>query len=127
VHGFGPRHDARGSVRRALVSPPRQWRARANLAGADQSEVSATTPTACSSVSSERAGSRGAVRPGAAHHDGHAAANPRLVAAVLAAASSDWAAQLIAHSLQDIAAALLVEEAEAQRILPAHELLRPRP
>jgi hypothetical protein len=30
--------------------------------------------------------------------DGHAAANPQLVAAVLAAASSDWAATLIARS-----------------------------
>ena len=45
-------------MRRALVSPPRQWRARANLAGADQSEVSATTPTACGFISLERAGSR---------------------------------------------------------------------
>jgi hypothetical protein len=58
--------------------------------------------------------------------DGHAAANPQLVAAVLAAATSDFAAQLIARSLQDIADAL-VEPEEAQRILPARELLRPRP
>jgi hypothetical protein len=56
---------------------------------------------------------------------GFAAANPQLVAAVLAAASSDFAATLIARSLQDIAAALVEEE--PQRILPAHELLRPRP
>jgi hypothetical protein len=52
--------------------------------------------------------------------DGHASANPQLVAAVLAAASSDWAAQLIARGLQDIAAALLAEE-EQQHIVSASE------
>jgi hypothetical protein len=40
----------------------------------------------------------------------------------------DYAAQLIARSLQDIAGALLEpEEAQQQHIVPAHELLRPRP
>jgi hypothetical protein len=58
--------------------------------------------------------------------DGHAAANPQLVAAVLASASSDWAAQLIARSLQDIAAALLAEEVP-QHIVSASGFLRPRP
>jgi hypothetical protein len=57
---------------------------------------------------------------------GFAQQHPELVAAVLAAASSDWAALAVARALQNIADALLVEE-ETQRILPPHELLRPRP
>jgi hypothetical protein len=59
--------------------------------------------------------------------DGHAAAHPELVIAVVNAASSDYAAQLIARSLQDIAAALVEPEEETQRITPARELLGPRP
>jgi hypothetical protein len=59
--------------------------------------------------------------------DGHAAAHPELVVAVMNAASSDYAAQLIARSLHDIADALLEPEEETQRIVPARELLRPRP
>jgi hypothetical protein len=50
---------------------------------------------------------------------GHAAANPDLVIAVLNAASSDYAAQLIAHSLQDIAAALAVEDEPLPQNAPA--------
>jgi hypothetical protein len=50
-----------------------------------------------------------------------------LVVAVMNAASSDWAAITVARALQNIADALLIEEAETQRILPAHELLRARP
>jgi hypothetical protein len=63
--------------------------------------------------------------------DGHAAAHPELVIAVVNAASSDWAAQLIAHSLRDIAAALLLEDEpapgrrESVSIVRAHEVLRP--
>ena len=59
--------------------------------------------------------------------DGHAIADPQLVAAVLAAASSDWAAQLIARGLQDIADALAEPEEAQQRIVSASEFLRPRP
>jgi hypothetical protein len=56
---------------------------------------------------------------------GHAAANPSLVIAVMNAASSDYAAQLIARSLQDIAVALLEPEEQAH-VVAAHELrLRP--
>jgi hypothetical protein len=58
---------------------------------------------------------------------GHAAAHPVLVAAVLNAASSDWAAMRIAAALEFIGRALLVEEEETQHILPARELLRSRP
>jgi hypothetical protein len=58
--------------------------------------------------------------------DGHAAAQPELVIAVVNAASSDWAASRLAVAIERVAEALLVEE-EAQRIVPAHELLRARP
>jgi hypothetical protein len=58
--------------------------------------------------------------------DGHAAAHPELVIAVVNAASSDWAASRLAVAIERVAEALLVEE-EAQRIVPAHELLRARP
>jgi hypothetical protein len=43
------------------------------------------------------------------------------------AASSDYAAQLIARSLRGIAEALLVDDESAHTIVPAHELLRARP
>lgn len=60
--------------------------------------------------------------------DGHAAAHPELVIAVMNAASSDWAAQLIARSLREIAVALVEEVEEAQQhIVRAGELLRPHP
>jgi hypothetical protein len=58
--------------------------------------------------------------------NGHAAAHPELVIAVVNAASSDWAASRLAVAIERVAEALLVEE-EAQRILPARELLRARP
>ena len=44
---------------------------------------------------------------------------------VVQSAASDWAAARLAVAIERVAEALLVEE-EAQRILPAHELL-PRP
>ena len=57
---------------------------------------------------------------------GYAAAE--VVTAVVQSAASDWAASRLAAAIERIAEALLVEEAETQqRILPAHELLRPRP
>jgi hypothetical protein len=55
---------------------------------------------------------------------GHAAENSDLVIAVTNAASSDYAAQLIARSLRDIAIALLKDEPV---ITPTGELLRARP
>jgi hypothetical protein len=58
--------------------------------------------------------------------DGYAAAHPDLVTAVVQSAASDWAATRLAIAIERVAEALLIEE-EAQRILPAHELLRPRP
>jgi hypothetical protein len=59
--------------------------------------------------------------------DGHADAHPEPVIAVVNAASSDWAASRLAAAIERVAEALLVEEVETQRILPARELLRPRP
>ena len=58
--------------------------------------------------------------------DGYAAAHPDVVTAVVQSAASDWAATRLAIAIERVAEALLVEE-ETQRILPAHELLRPRP
>ena len=58
----------------------------------------------------------------------HAAAHPEVVTAVVASAATDWAAARLAAAIERVAEALLVEEAEeAQRILPARELMRPRP
>ena len=57
---------------------------------------------------------------------GYAAAHPEVVNAVVQSAASDWAASRLAAAIERVAVALLIEE-EAQRILPAHELLRPRP
>jgi hypothetical protein len=39
--------------------------------------------------------------------DGHAAAHPELVVAIVHAASSDWAARVICAALEDIAGALV--------------------
>jgi len=41
-------------------------------------------------------------------------------------AASDWAAARLAAAIEHVAIAL-AEPEEPQRILPAHELLRPRP
>jgi hypothetical protein len=47
---------------------------------------------------------------------------------VVQSAASDWAAARLAAAIEHVAEALLVEETEeAQRILPAHELMRARP
>ena len=60
--------------------------------------------------------------------DGHAAAHPELVCAVMQSASIDQAAVRLSAALEFIGRALVVEEEEAQQhIVPAHELLRPRP
>jgi hypothetical protein len=58
---------------------------------------------------------------------GYAAAHPDLVTAVVQSAASDWAATRLAIAIERIAEALLVEEEAQQRIVPARELLRPRP
>ena len=59
--------------------------------------------------------------------DGHAAAHPELVIAVMNAASSDWAAARLGVAIERVAEALLVDDEETQRIVPARELLRARP
>jgi hypothetical protein len=43
------------------------------------------------------------------------------------AASSDWTASRLAVAIERVAEALLVEEEEAQHIVPAREPLRARP
>ena len=58
--------------------------------------------------------------------DGYAAAHPDFVTAVVQSAASDWAAARLAAAIEHVAIAL-AEPEEAQRILPADELLRPRP
>ena len=55
--------------------------------------------------------------------EGHAAEHPQLVAAVVAAASSDFAATLIAHALGEIAAALA--EPEQQPFVSSIPNLKP--
>jgi hypothetical protein len=59
--------------------------------------------------------------------NGHAAAHPELVAAIMQSAASDWAATRLATAIERVAEALLVEEETQQHIVPARELLRPRP
>jgi hypothetical protein len=59
---------------------------------------------------------------------GYAAANPGVVAAVMASASSDFAALAIARALQDIAAALVADEEAVSHnggIVRAHGLVGP--
>jgi hypothetical protein len=53
--------------------------------------------------------------------------HPELVVVVVQSAASDWAAARLAIAIERVAEALLVEEETQQHILPAHELLRPRP
>ena len=56
---------------------------------------------------------------------GYAAAHSEVLVVVVQTAASDWAAARFSAAIERIAEALLVEEAEeAQRILPAHELMR---
>jgi hypothetical protein len=50
--------------------------------------------------------------------DGYAAANPQLVAAVMAAASSDYAAQLVARAIEHVAVGLVEEEEAGIRVRP---------
>ena len=58
----------------------------------------------------------------------YARSHPEVLVVVVQSAASDWAAQRLGVAIKRVAEALLVEEAEeAQRIVPARELLRPRP
>ena len=56
-----------------------------------------------------------------------AAAHPDLVTAIVQSAASDWAATRLAIAIERVAEALLIEEETQQHIVPARELLRPRP
>ena len=61
--------------------------------------------------------------------DGHAAAHPELVIAVVNAASSDWAASRLAVAIERVAEALLVEDEPVPQngpgIVRAHGVMRP--
>jgi hypothetical protein len=58
----------------------------------------------------------------------YARAHPEVLVVVVQSAASDWAAARLATAIERVAEALLVEEEEeTQRIVPARELLRPRP
>ena len=56
----------------------------------------------------------------------YAQQHPELLIVVVQSAASDWAAARLATAIEHVAIAL-AEPEEPQRILPAHELLRPRP
>jgi hypothetical protein len=60
---------------------------------------------------------------------GFAEQHPEVIVVVVQSAASDWAAARLATAIERVAEALLVEEEEeeTQRIVPARELLRPRP
>ena len=63
---------------------------------------------------------------------GFAEQHPEVVVVVVQSAASDWAATRLAVAIERVAEALLVEEVESKfgrpdLVLPAHELLRPRP
>jgi hypothetical protein len=55
---------------------------------------------------------------------GFAREHPEVLVVVVQSAASDWAAQRLAVAIEHVAIAL-AEPEETQRILPAHELLRP--
>jgi hypothetical protein len=55
-----------------------------------------------------------------------ARAHPEVLVVVVQSAASDWAAARLAAAIEHVAIAL-AEPEETQRILPARELLRPRP
>jgi hypothetical protein len=60
--------------------------------------------------------------------DGHAAAHPELVVAIVHAASSDWAARVICAALEDIAGALVeggVELPGNAGLVAARSIVRP--
>ena len=53
--------------------------------------------------------------------------HPEVLVVVVQSAASDWAAARLAVAIERVAEALLVEEEAQQHIVPARELLRPRP
>jgi hypothetical protein len=55
---------------------------------------------------------------------GYAAAHPEVLVVVVQSAASDWAAARLAAAIEHVAIALAEPE---QHIVPARELLRPRP
>jgi hypothetical protein len=60
--------------------------------------------------------------------DGHLAAHPELVIAVMNAASSDWTASRLAVAIEQVAVALLAEDEQMQNgpgIVRAHGVMRP--
>ena len=54
----------------------------------------------------------------------YARAHPEVLVVVVQSAASDWAAARLAAAIEHVAIALAEPE---QHIVPAHELLRPRP
>jgi len=54
---------------------------------------------------------------------GYAAANPHVVAAVMASAASDYAAHLLAHAITDIANTLAVDDGDSGSMVD-HGLVR---
>ena len=57
----------------------------------------------------------------------YARAHPEVLVVVVQSAASDWAAARLAAAIEHVAIALAEPEETQQRILPARELLRPRP
>jgi hypothetical protein len=57
----------------------------------------------------------------------YAREHPDVLVVVVQSAASDWAAARLALAIERVAEALLVEEETQQHIVPARELLRPRP
>ena len=57
----------------------------------------------------------------------YARSHPEVLVVVVQSAASDWAAARLAAAIEHVAIALAEPEETQQRILPAHELLRPRP
>ena len=56
----------------------------------------------------------------------YAREHPEVLVVVVQSAASDWAAARLAAAIEHVAIAL-AEPEETQRIVPARELLRPRP
>ena len=56
---------------------------------------------------------------------GYAAANPNVVASVMASAALDYAANLLAHAIGDIAHALMVDDADSGSMVEhGHGIMR---
>ena len=57
----------------------------------------------------------------------YARSHPEVVVVVVQSAASDWAAARLAAAIEHVAIALAEPEETQQHIVPAGELLRPRP